>query len=248
VSEIVTTTSAITLDTLAAGIRQEVEAAEADFQSAVAHAVRAGELLIEAKATVGHGGWIPWLERNFAFTRQTASGYMRLAKHPDHMEGAPSISVALKQIAPPKAEPTSAPVTEPSGSRAKTTMCRRCERRVRIDRPHKCPETRRQLEEARKALLRAYAHVRDHPGAVADLAECLELTEECASLVGKVRAQVCGEPEPSGRQHRLDSTERTIEGVGYSLCECGSRLAARGLQGPAVLLRLQPYADGGGAA
>jgi hypothetical protein len=92
------------LDALAEQIRAEHEACEESAESAVMHAIRAGELLTEAKAQVRHGKWLPWLVANFEFTRQTASGYMRLAKHRAEMEGAPSISEALKELAEPRGD------------------------------------------------------------------------------------------------------------------------------------------------
>jgi hypothetical protein len=39
-----------------------------------------GRLLIEAKAQVGHGGWLPWLEANCTLRPRTAQAYMRLAR------------------------------------------------------------------------------------------------------------------------------------------------------------------------
>jgi len=48
-----------TIATIAEEIRHEVAGAEADFESAVQHAIRAGELLIEAKDQLGHGEWLP---------------------------------------------------------------------------------------------------------------------------------------------------------------------------------------------
>jgi N6-adenosine-specific RNA methylase IME4 len=41
-------------------------------------AIRIGELLKTAKAGLGHGNWLPWLEQNIAFTRATAANYMRV--------------------------------------------------------------------------------------------------------------------------------------------------------------------------
>lgn len=87
---------------LAGAIRREHDACERDARSAVEHAIRAGELLIDAKAEVSHGEWLPWLDTNFAFTPQTANGYMRLARRREQIEGAPSISVALAELAQPR--------------------------------------------------------------------------------------------------------------------------------------------------
>jgi hypothetical protein len=44
------------------------------------HYVRAGEMLIEAKEQVGHGGWGRWLTKNFNLSQDTARLYMRLAR------------------------------------------------------------------------------------------------------------------------------------------------------------------------
>jgi hypothetical protein len=40
----------------------------------------AGEMLIEAKDQVTHGGWGAWLSKNFELTSRTASDYMRWAR------------------------------------------------------------------------------------------------------------------------------------------------------------------------
>jgi hypothetical protein len=39
-----------------------------------------GELLIEAKAQLEHGGWLQWLKENFGASHATASNYMNAAK------------------------------------------------------------------------------------------------------------------------------------------------------------------------
>lgn len=50
------------------------------FNAAVADAIRAGELLIRAKALVGHGRWLSWLATHFPASVRTAQNYMRLAR------------------------------------------------------------------------------------------------------------------------------------------------------------------------
>ena len=55
------------LDDLAKRINEEHGKAEATFKTALAHAMKAGELLAEAKAAVPHGEWLPWIEANCAF-------------------------------------------------------------------------------------------------------------------------------------------------------------------------------------
>jgi len=70
-----------------AEITGELGARHAAFETALGqaleHAFRAGELLIEAKALVPHGGWLRWLEENFAGSERTAQGYMQLASESD---------------------------------------------------------------------------------------------------------------------------------------------------------------------
>lgn len=87
-------------------IRREHEACEAAAESAVKHGLRCGELLIEAKAKVAHGEWMPYLKENFPRTPQTAAAYMRLARNRGQIESASSIRAALKELAAPKAEPS----------------------------------------------------------------------------------------------------------------------------------------------
>lgn len=44
------------------------------------HYRHAGQMLIEAKDQVGHGGWGRWLTKNFDLSQQTARVYMRWAR------------------------------------------------------------------------------------------------------------------------------------------------------------------------
>jgi hypothetical protein len=68
------------LTDLAARINAAHEAAAAALKSSVVHAMQAGELLLEAKDHVGHGGWLPWLKANFPFSDRTARLYMQVAR------------------------------------------------------------------------------------------------------------------------------------------------------------------------
>jgi hypothetical protein len=54
------------------------------------HYRRAGEMLIEAKDQVGHGGWGRWLTKNFALSSVTAGAYMRWARMHAQIERQPS--------------------------------------------------------------------------------------------------------------------------------------------------------------
>ncbi len=68
------------LDDLAQKINEEHECVEGAFKTAMGHALKAGELLIEAKGAAPHSGWLPWLEANCSFSKRTAQAYMRLAR------------------------------------------------------------------------------------------------------------------------------------------------------------------------
>ena len=65
---------------LAARINAEHEAATASILTAIQRAIAAGKLLLEAKAQLKHGQWLPWLKRNCKFPARTATHYMRLAR------------------------------------------------------------------------------------------------------------------------------------------------------------------------
>jgi hypothetical protein len=74
------------LPELAARIRAEHEATSAALKSSAEHGIAAGELLIEAKAKMPHGQWLPWLKDNCAMSERTAQLYMRLAKNREAIE------------------------------------------------------------------------------------------------------------------------------------------------------------------
>lgn len=65
-------------------IVDEIKRAHDDARTAARfsaeRAMEAGRLLIEAKASVGHGEWLPWLRVNVQMSERTARGYMTLAK------------------------------------------------------------------------------------------------------------------------------------------------------------------------
>jgi hypothetical protein len=86
------------LDGLAIKIRNELAAIEEDNQSALTHALRAGELLTQAKGQCSHGEWLPWLHSNFPGHQTTAADYMRLAANKVHALNFKSIREALAAI------------------------------------------------------------------------------------------------------------------------------------------------------
>jgi hypothetical protein len=94
------------LPELAARIRAEHDATAIAMQRGVDHAMAAGDLLIEAKAQLKHGQWLPWLRDHCAMSERTAQLYMRLAKNRAEIEANPqraadlSLRGAVAQLAP----------------------------------------------------------------------------------------------------------------------------------------------------
>jgi len=85
--------------------------------SALNHAIRAGELLRQAKDCCEHGDWQDWLRNNFNGSRRTAQAYLRLAAHRDVIEKRSgdallSVGQALRLLAKPK--PAAASQDEPA--------------------------------------------------------------------------------------------------------------------------------------
>jgi hypothetical protein len=68
---------------LAQAIDQEHQAAQRAAQTFLKQAIECGRLLIEAKAALPHGAWLPWLEANVSFGARQAQKYIRLADHAD---------------------------------------------------------------------------------------------------------------------------------------------------------------------
>lgn len=105
------TPPALALDALAAAINDDHEAVEHMARSTLDRARAAGDKLIQAKAQVEHGQWLPWLAANCPrLATRTAQAYMKLAREWDTLvlKSADSahltVDGALKLLAAP-AEP-----------------------------------------------------------------------------------------------------------------------------------------------
>ena len=61
-------------------LNREHELAQQARDSAVEHAIRAGELLLEQKARLPHGDFQPWIQANCRFAYATAARYMTAAR------------------------------------------------------------------------------------------------------------------------------------------------------------------------
>lgn len=71
---------------LASEINAEHQACMQAAGKAIEHAMRAGDLLSEAKSKCQHGEWQEWLAQNFDASPRTARAYMRLAENRQTIE------------------------------------------------------------------------------------------------------------------------------------------------------------------
>jgi phage N-6-adenine-methyltransferase len=71
---------------LAEAIEREHQAATRAARASIEHAIRCGELLLQAKALVAHGEWLPWIKSNLSFGPRQAQKYCRLAEHDDLLQ------------------------------------------------------------------------------------------------------------------------------------------------------------------
>jgi hypothetical protein len=90
------------LPAIADEIGREVRQAERAWQDAVGHAIRAGELLIEARSQLEHGEWLPWLKANFPGSERSARNYVRLARNSGNVADFPTVRSALEALVEPK--------------------------------------------------------------------------------------------------------------------------------------------------
>jgi hypothetical protein len=79
------TSSGLSPETLTAAIKHEHAAASRAAQSALQHALEAGRLLAEAKATIPHGSWESYVKDSCGIAPRTASLYQRLHRHRDRL-------------------------------------------------------------------------------------------------------------------------------------------------------------------
>jgi hypothetical protein len=90
------------LAVLAARITKEHNAILNAVRRGLTHAIRCGELLLEAKAQIkeqyGHGHWLPWLKKSCTIPLRTAQLYMRLAKAEIRNDAHLSLREAVRQL------------------------------------------------------------------------------------------------------------------------------------------------------
>lgn len=71
--------TAVLIPDLVAQIRAEHELARQHAETAIDHARRAGTLLLQAKAALDHGAWLPWLSDHCQLSARQAQRYIRAA-------------------------------------------------------------------------------------------------------------------------------------------------------------------------
>lgn len=76
-------TTTLSTVSLADGINREHQSAIAAASTALEHARRCGELLLQAKAEIDHGGFLPWIAEHCDVGERQARNYMRIAEHWD---------------------------------------------------------------------------------------------------------------------------------------------------------------------
>ena len=89
------------LESLAREINTEHNACLLSAADAVTHAINAGKCLLEVKASLKHGEFMPWVEKNCPFSQDAANKYMRLSKFRMHSEFASdpqSLTQALRML------------------------------------------------------------------------------------------------------------------------------------------------------
>src|SRR4051794_19914840 len=85
------------LESLARDINAEHDACLGKIAEGLGHAIRAGKLLLEAKAQVRHGEWATWIETNCRFGPRMAQKYMLAAKNESRFVFGPDRPASLRQ-------------------------------------------------------------------------------------------------------------------------------------------------------
>lgn len=92
------TAEVLSLAELAVLASIEHAAYETTQRAALSHAVAAGEALIEAKARLKHGEWLPWVRDNLDFSERTASRYMTIASNRTRVADLGSVREAIAEL------------------------------------------------------------------------------------------------------------------------------------------------------
>jgi hypothetical protein len=83
------------LDGLAVEISICAAVADRSYLTALEHALRAGELLVEAKGQLKHAYWLPWLRDRVELSERDAQNSMRLARRSSTAADLPTLRDAI---------------------------------------------------------------------------------------------------------------------------------------------------------
>jgi hypothetical protein len=169
-----------------------VQAAEDDFRSAIQHAIAAGERLIEAKALVKHGEWLPWLRENTELPERTARSYTRLARESATVADLPTVREAVAVLTAPKAH------AEPESTSTEDDFAQRLAEHWRAMRAEAAAK-RDALQEQAESLRDAGDHI-GAAKAFLDVAAAEDAVIRLAGYQFESLAEMGGENDtPSGR-------------------------------------------------
>mgnify|MGYP003654072634 CR=1 FL=1 len=71
---------------------------EGKLRSTVQDAIRAGELLTQAKDDLPHGAFLPWIDKNCMFGDKTAERYMKVFEHKGKIVTVSNLPEAYRQV------------------------------------------------------------------------------------------------------------------------------------------------------
>jgi hypothetical protein len=101
------------LATIAAEIRET-------YRNDTGNVIKRGNLLLEAKAQVKHGEWLPWLDENFSMDERTAQRAMAAAKFAAKYDGVSYLNLSVEALYELSAGDYSAKVVKAVIKEAKT--------------------------------------------------------------------------------------------------------------------------------
>jgi hypothetical protein len=175
----------------------EHRAYESTQAAALEHAIAAGDALIEAKARLPHGEWLPWLREHAEFGERTARHYMAIARNRKRVADLGSVRAAVAELAEPKPKPV------------KTDLWSRWLRLVGEIPP---PNPQRYWQDRRRQITRyrwAFAQAADDPWPEAIEAEIAVMEKEIAALRRLAEA----------REIRTRSIDRVVAALRERGCE-----------------------------
>ena len=89
---------AVQIDTAGDELNRLHKSIEGKLRSTVDDAIRAGEILTQVKERLNHGDFLPWIQANCSFSRQTADNYRRLYSYSGKMPTGSNLQEAYQQI------------------------------------------------------------------------------------------------------------------------------------------------------